>query len=85
MSGRAIGKEQALTGRIIFLREFIAGPGASAPPVLSGTSTPRSENGKAREQRKDAFVPENVYDAMKENKRFDSMRVRSSHCSGVQN
>lgn len=24
---------------------------------------------------KDAFVPENVYDAMKENKRFDSMRV----------
>ena len=69
--------ERPLTPRIIFLREFAAGPGAAAPPVLSGISTPRSESGKAREQRKDAFVPENVYDAMKENKRFDSMRVSS--------
>ncbi|KAK1926127.1 cysteine proteinase [Papiliotrema laurentii] len=29
---------------------------------------------RLKEARKEAFVPENVYDAMKENKRFDSMR-----------
>jgi ubiquitin carboxyl-terminal hydrolase 10 len=34
--------------------------------------------GKGKEKKytvNDPFIPENVYDAMKENKRFDSMRV----------
>lgn len=53
-----------LEAMIGFLHEFTPGPSTS------GTATPR---GKLRES-KDAFVPENVYDAMKENKRFDSMR-----------
>jgi ubiquitin carboxyl-terminal hydrolase 10 len=72
--------------RIIFLREFIPTTGyPSAAPSVSGTSTPRSEQslpngastprGPKRDPRREAFVPENVYDAMKENKRFDSMRV----------
>lgn len=51
---------------IIFLREFVPGPSSNG---ASGASTPK---GKSRD---DAFIPENVYDAMKENKRFDSMRV----------
>ncbi|GMK59911.1 hypothetical protein CspeluHIS016_0901280 [Cutaneotrichosporon spelunceum] len=54
-----------LEAMIIFLREFVPGPSANGS---SGTSTPK---GKSRE---DAFIPENLYDAMKENKRFDSMR-----------
>lgn len=69
---------------IVFLREFQ--PGASS---ISGTSTPQPQRGMSRvtstasvqmgnsrnASGKEAFVPENVYDAMKENKRFDSMRV----------
>lgn len=57
------------------------------PTAESGTSTPVSDSskrngtaakGKAKEKKytvNDPFIPENVYDAMKENKRFDSMRV----------
>lgn len=59
-----------LEAMVIFLREFIPGSLTNGGSVSSGTSTPR---GKTREDA--AFVPENVYDAMKENKRFDSMRV----------
>lgn len=49
---------------------------------MNGTAaTARSRTqagaGQQRDLRKDAFVPENVYGAMKENKRFDSMRVSS--------
>jgi len=51
-----------MINRIIFLREFA--------PNGSGNAVPTLKDG-----RKEAFVPENVYDAMKENKRFDSMRV----------
>ena len=58
--------------RIIFLREFVTPHEVSIS--VSGTSTPRSEGGKW-DPRREAFIPENVYDAMKENKRFDSMRV----------
>ena len=32
---------------------------------------------KPSDPRKKAFIPENVYDAVKDNKRFDSMRVRT--------
>ncbi|OCF41651.1 hypothetical protein I317_04561 [Kwoniella heveanensis CBS 569] len=64
-------KTPLLEAMIIFLREFNApfpAPGSSAP---NGSSTP---NGKGKDPRREAFIPENVYDAMKENKRFDSMR-----------
>jgi hypothetical protein len=55
-----------MVSRIIFLREF------GAPTTATGAA-----NGvpSLKDARKEAFVPENVYDAMKENKRFDSMRV----------
>ncbi|WWC85843.1 uncharacterized protein L201_000710 [Kwoniella dendrophila CBS 6074] len=69
-------KTPLLEAMIIFLREFNAPfPAPSAPvptgPPGSGTSTPK---GKGKDPRREAFIPENVYDAMKENKRFDSMR-----------
>ena len=57
---------------------------SSAPSIAgSGASTPRGASrnanangmGAGRAGQRDAFVPENVYDAMKGNKRFDSMRV----------
>lgn len=64
-----------LEAMVVFLREFVPGPstngtgnGAGAGSS-NGASTPK---GKARAG--DAFIPENVYDAMKENKRFDTMR-----------
>ncbi|RSH82459.1 uncharacterized protein EHS24_007433 [Apiotrichum porosum] len=53
-----------LEAMIVFLREFAPGPSNS------GVATPKGKNREPTE----AFVPENVYDAMKENKRFDSMR-----------
>ena len=76
---------EKLIVRIIFLREFAPGPQSTpaAPlptPPASGSSTPR-DNARSRDPRKEAFVPENVYDAMKENKRFDSMRVSLGHQS----
>lgn len=52
------------------MREFVSSPESST----STTSTPKGK-GKDKDSRKEAFIPENVYDAMKENKRFDSMRV----------
>lgn len=52
------------------MREFVSSPESST----SRTSTPKGR-GKDKDSRKEAFIPENVYDAMKENKRFDSMRV----------
>ena len=67
---------------MFFLLEF-----TPSPPSASGTSTPRSERdgsvlngtaaskGKGKDSKKEAFIPENVYDAVKENKRFDMIRV----------
>ncbi len=60
--------------RIVFLREFTpsSANSISGPSMPNGSTTPK---GKARDLRQEAFIPENVYDAVKENKRFDSMRV----------
>jgi hypothetical protein len=52
------------------LREFAPTGAGNAVPTL-------------KDARKEAFVPENVYDAMKENKRFDSMRVSLAIRSGL--
>lgn len=56
---------------------------AASSAAPSGASTPKrgiAGAGQGSQRRagvdgKEAFVPENVYDAMKENKRFDTMRV----------
>ncbi|WWC66816.1 uncharacterized protein I206_100723 [Kwoniella pini CBS 10737] len=69
-------KTPLLEAMIIFLREFNAPyPAPSAPtPNGSNTSDSSTPKGKGKDPRREAFIPENVYDAMKENKRFDSMR-----------
>lgn len=65
-------------GRILFLREFTPLPSSrslsSSSAVPNGSTTP---TGKGADPMKEAFIPENVYDAVKDNKRFDSMRVSS--------
>lgn len=77
-------RAKLMSRRIIFLREFspafsLASGTANGPNgSATGTSTPRSKSRDPRDSRREAFVPENVYDAMKENKRFDSMRVSLS-------
>jgi len=67
---------------IIFIHEFASGPGRSPtatpkPPVkaLPGVPSKGPVPLKSKDPHKMPFVPENVYDAMKENKRFDTMRV----------
>ncbi|WVQ93568.1 hypothetical protein IAU59_000643 [Kwoniella sp. CBS 9459] len=64
-------KTPLLEAMIIFLREFNAPFPATGASIPNGGSTPK---GKGKDPRREAFIPENVYDAMKENKRFDSMR-----------
>jgi hypothetical protein len=50
-----------------------AGPKPSKKPT-SGTATPQHPE---RIWEQEAFIPEFLYDSMKENKRFDLMRVSS--------
>ena len=75
-----------ITRRMLFLREFAAAemgghdtngtePSAEAVPAKSRPQTIAS-SGIANSG--EAFVPTYVYEAMKENKRFDSMRVGHS-------
>lgn len=60
--------------RIIFLREFTV---TSASIPNGGEAKPLST------QNMEPFLPTNVYEAMKLNKRFDSMRVRLTHVERV--
>lgn len=85
------GKTPLLEAMIVFQREFHPTHVDAAPvpshsnatsvagsALPSGASTPRgpaSANKAGKGGQRDAFVPENVYDAMKGNKRFDTMRV----------
>ena len=67
-----------LTRRIIFLREFSASQPGSGTTTPGSTNEVKSKNREGRRE-KEAFVPENVYDALKENRRFDSIRVCCHH------
>ncbi|ODN88069.1 hypothetical protein L198_06825 [Cryptococcus wingfieldii CBS 7118] len=60
-------KTPLLEAMIVFLREFLVAPTPADAPKPKG-------KGKEMNKQKEAFIPENVYDAMKENKRFDTMR-----------
>ncbi|WVQ76168.1 hypothetical protein IAR50_005824 [Cryptococcus sp. DSM 104548] len=60
-------KTPLLEAMIVFLREFLVLPASADSPKPKG-------KGKEINKQKEAFIPENVYDAMKENKRFDTMR-----------
>ena len=61
-----------------FLREFPAANTLPLPeqPSSSGRSTPLTpEQLRQLSWQQDPFIPQHMYNAMSENKRFDSMRV----------
>lgn len=73
-----LGKQTPLLeAMIVFLREFNAPQQPAATPVSQKPGIPNGPKHlrKEKESRRDAFLPEHVYDAMKENKRFDFMKV----------
>lgn len=68
-----------LSGSVVFLRDFQLAANVALPaqPTSSGRSTPLTpEQLRQLSWQQDSFVPEFLYEAMSENKRFDSMRVR---------
>ncbi|KAJ1307722.1 hypothetical protein OPQ81_001811 [Rhizoctonia solani] len=78
--GNLSGKTSLYEATILFLREFP--PQSESPPPAtprakprSGTSTPMAPE-QTREQvwNENPFIPELLYEAMKQNKRFDSMQ-----------
>jgi ubiquitin carboxyl-terminal hydrolase 10 len=72
------GTTPLVVATVRFLEEFVYEERKSPPPQQQAT------RGKAREEEEekkgddgvDSFIPTYVYDAMKEKKRFDNMRVR---------
>lgn len=84
LSLRAYLSYECVECSVVFLRDF---PLESAVPALpektasssSGRSTPMTpEQLRQQSWNQDSFIPQFLYDAMSENKRFDSMRVSSS-------
>jgi hypothetical protein len=63
--------------RMLFLREFAAAEMGDSEPNGSGVASDKAIPAKSGE----AFVPTYVYEAMRENKRFDTMRVSQSSMS----
>nr|ODN87589.1 hypothetical protein L203_03368 [Cryptococcus depauperatus CBS 7841] len=73
-------KTPLLEAMIVFLQKFVISSGQQQIQQAESsahTNGQQGQEGKAKLEPKrepEAFIPENVYDAMKENKRFDSMR-----------
>jgi hypothetical protein len=68
---------------IEFLREFTPSPGSgSSTPSEKAKPVGAAYKGKAKDNKKyagaDAFIPENVYEALKGLSRFDALRVSAS-------
>lgn len=65
--------------RLVFLREFRTTGVTEAPaPAASTKPNGAAWKGKGKDKKYTAnapFIPENVYDAMKETKRFESLSV----------
>ncbi|CAE6530555.1 unnamed protein product [Rhizoctonia solani] len=78
--GSLSGKTSLYEATILFLREFP--PQTESPPPAapkgksrSGTSTPMApEQTRQQAWNENPFIPELLYEAMKQNKRFDSMQ-----------
>jgi len=60
------------TFSVAFMKEFQSLP----PPPFSAK---RQQEEEEEDKGRDSLVPSYVYDALKEKKRFDSMRVRITH------
>jgi ubiquitin carboxyl-terminal hydrolase 10 len=79
-----------LMNSIEFLREFTPSPGSgSSTPSEKAKPVGAAYKGKAKDNKKyagaDAFIPENVYEALKGLSRFDALRVSRilSHAIGT--
>jgi ubiquitin carboxyl-terminal hydrolase 10 len=82
--GERIGGNATLLvdATVKFLEEFVY---EEKKPLVAQQPQQQAGNGKAKEEEDekkeddgvDSFIPTYVYDAMKEKKRFDNMRVRS--------
>jgi ubiquitin carboxyl-terminal hydrolase 10 len=81
-----VGKERVVGGTPLvdatteFLREFVMEDGRKEVGDGGhgkGKEVDKHGRGEGEEEKaRDAFLPSRVYDAMKEKKRFDTMRVR---------
>lgn len=74
-----------LIASIEFLREFAPGAGSgSSTPSEKGRPVGAAYKGKAKDNKKfantEAFIPENVYEALKGLSRFDALRVSFLAC-----
>lgn len=82
-STRTLSARSLLISRLVFLREFRITGGAEVPaPAASSKPNGTAWKGKAKDKKYTAnapFIPENVYDAMKETKRFESLSVSHAH------
>ena len=68
---------QLVDATVRFLEEFVYEEKKPSPTQLAGYVKAKEEDEKKEEDGVDSFIPTYVYDAMKEKKRFDNMRVRS--------
>ncbi|KAG8720123.1 hypothetical protein FRC08_001148 [Ceratobasidium sp. 394] len=82
--GNLDGKTTLYEATILFLREFTPERDQPSPAPVprskarSGTSTPMPpEQTRQQAWNESPFVPEHLYEAMRQNKRFDSMQLRS--------
>ena len=68
---------QLVDATVRFLEEFVYEEKKSPPTQQAGHVKAKEEEDKKEEDGVDSFIPTYVYDAMKEKKRFDNMRVCS--------
>lgn len=82
-NGVSTSKTPLVDATIRFLREFI--PKQKAALEGKGKAVERAYNAYREEEEDimDSFIPSYVYDALKEKKRFDHMRVRWHFSIGI--
>lgn len=76
--GPVVGKSASETTPLVdatveFLKEFQYSGKSNGKAEVKGKAKEREED--AGDDDMDAFIPTKIYDAMKEKKRFDTMRV----------
>ena len=72
------GETPLVDATVKFLEEFVYEEKKPLPtPTQQGSRGKAKEEDEKKEEDVDSFMPTYVYDAMKEKKRFDNMRVSS--------
>ena len=76
--GSGDGETPLVDATVKFLEEFVYEEKKPLPaPTQQGPRGKAKEEDEKKEEDVDSFMPTYVYDAMKEKKRFDNMRVSS--------